>query len=89
MHINDRLSIISSQLVETVENLQQVKNRDDIYSRNINEILAVALHYCNTLMTIKDLSKKISLSFYKEDISKQLFLIEEFIELTSDITVAA
>ncbi len=89
MHINDKLDSMGVQLVETVETLQKIKNSNDPYSKSIGEILAVALHYCNTIMTIKDLSKKVSLSFYKDEILKQIRLIDEFLELTSDIKVAA
>jgi hypothetical protein len=85
MHINEKIDLMGGKLVETVENLQEIKNSEENYNRSIGEILSVALHYCDTLMTIKDLSKKISLSFYKEEILKQLNLIEEFIDLTSDI----
>lgn len=89
MHINDKLDSMGIQLVETVETLQKIKNSNDPYNKSISEILAVALHYCNTIMTIKDLSKKVSLSFYKDEILKQIRLIDEFLELTSDIKVAA
>lgn len=88
MHINDKLDLMGVQLVETVETLQKIKNSNDPYNKSISEILAVALHYCNTIITIKDISKKISLTLYKEDIVKQIRLIDEFIELTQDIRIS-
>lgn len=88
MHINDKLDLMGIQLVKTVETLQKIKNSNDPYNKSISEILAVALHYCNTIITMKDISKKISLTLYKEDIVKQLRLIDEFIELTQDIRIS-
>lgn len=87
MHINDKLDLIGSQLVNRVEELQKVKIKNN--DKSINEILAVALHYCTIIVTMKELSKKISLSFYKNEISQQIKLIDEFIEITEDIKVAA
>ncbi len=87
MHINDKLDLIGSQLVNRVEELQKVKIKNN--DKSINEILAVALHYCTIIVTMKELSKKISLSLYKNEISQQIKLIDEFIEITEDIKVAA
>jgi hypothetical protein len=87
MHINEKLDLIGSQLVNRVEELQKVKIKNN--DKSINEILAVALHYCTIIVTMKELSKKISLSLYKNEISQQIKLIDEFIEITEDIKVAA
>lgn len=87
MHINDKLDLIGSQLVNRVEELQKVKIKNN--DKSINEILAVALHYCTIIATMKELSKKISLSLYKNEISQQIKLIDEFIEITEDIKVSA
>lgn len=87
MHINDKLDLIGSQLVNRVEELQKVKIKNN--DKSINEILAVALHYCTIIVTMKELSKKISLSLYKNEISQQIKLIDEFIEITEDIKVTA
>jgi len=85
MHINDKLDLIGSQLVNRVEELQKVKIKNN--DKSINEILAVALHYCSIIATMKELSKKISLSLYKNEIIQQLKLIDYFIEITEDIKV--
>lgn len=88
MHINEKLNILGMELVKTVEVLQEIlkKNESD---KSIKEILLVALHYCTTIMTMKEISKKISLTLYKDDIKKQLTLIDEFIYLTSDFRIVA
>ncbi len=85
MHINEKLDLIGSQLVERVEELQKVKIKNN--DKSINEILAVALHYCTIIVTMKDLSKKISLSLYKNEINQQIKLIDEFIEITEDLKI--
>lgn len=86
MHINEKLNLVGCELVNTVELLQEIlsKNESD---ESIKEILLVALHYCSTIMTMKELSQRISLSLYKDDIKKQLALIDEFIYLTSDLKI--
>ncbi len=86
MNIINKLDSIADKLINIVENLQLLVLKDDPYTKNIKEILSVALHYCHVVITIKDIAKKNDIAIYKDDIKQQLGLIEEFIDLTEDIS---
>lgn len=89
MHIVEKLDQVADKLVVIVENLQDLRNHEDDYSSNIQELLAIALHYCNVIVTTKELAEKNNLSAYKHDIIKQIKYIEDFIMLTEDLSFVA
>lgn len=89
MHIVEKLDQVADKLVVIVENLQELRSHEDDYKSNIQELLAIALHYCNVIVTTKELAENNNLSQYKEDIIKQLKYIEDFIMLTEDLSFVA
>jgi hypothetical protein len=89
MHIVEKLDQVADKLVIIVENLQELRSHEDDYKSNIQELLAIALHYCNVIVTTKELAEHNNLSQYKEDIIKQLKYIEDFIMLTEDLSFIA
>lgn len=86
MHIVEKLDQVADKLVVIVENLQDLRSQEDDYTSNIQELLAIALHYCNVIVTTKELAEHNNLSFYKNDIVKQIKYIEDFIMLTEDLS---
>ncbi len=86
MHIVEKLDQVADKLVVIVENLQDLRSQEDDYTSNIQELLAIALHYCNVIVTTKELAEKNNLSSYKNDIIKQIKYIEDFIMLTEDLS---
>lgn len=89
MHIVDKLDQVADKLVVIVENLQELRSQEDDYKSNIQELLAIALHYCNVIVTTKELAEQNNLSAYKNDIIKQIKYIEDFIMLTEDLSFVA
>lgn len=86
MHIVEKLDQVADKLVVIVENLQELRSQEDDYKSNIQELLAIALHYCNVIVTTKELAEHNNLSAYKNDIIKQIKYIEDFIMLTEDLS---
>jgi hypothetical protein len=86
MHIVEKLDQVADKLVVIVENLQELRSQEDDYKSNIQELLAIALHYCNVIVTTKELAEQNNLSAYKNDIIKQIKYIEDFIMLTEDLS---
>jgi len=86
MHIVEKLDQVADKLVVIVENLQELRSQEDDYKSNIQELLAIALHYCNVIVTTKELAEHNNLSAYKNDIVKQIKYIEDFIMLTEDLS---
>lgn len=86
MHIVEKLDQVADKLVVIVENLQDLRSQEDDYKSNIQELLAIALHYCNVIVTTKELAEQNNLSAYKNDIIKQIKYIEDFIMLTEDLS---
>jgi hypothetical protein len=86
MHIVEKLDQVADKLVVIVENLQDLRSQEDDYTSNIQELLAIALHYCNVIVTTKELAEHNNLSSYKNDIIKQIKYIEDFIMLTEDLS---
>lgn len=89
MHIVDKLDQVADKLVVIVENLQELRSQEDDYKSNIQELLAIALHYCNVIVTTKELAEQNNLAAYKNDIIKQIKYIEDFIMLTEDLSFVA
>lgn len=89
MHIVEKLDQVADKLVVIVENLQELRYQEDDYKSNIQELLAIALHYCNVIVTTKELAEQNNLSSYKNDIIKQIKYIEDFIMLTEDLSFVA
>jgi uncharacterized coiled-coil DUF342 family protein len=89
MHIVEKLDQVADKLVVIVENLQELRSQEDDYKSNIQELLAIALHYCNVIVTTKELAEHNNLSAYKNDIVKQIKYIEDFIMLTEDLSFVA
>lgn len=89
MHIVEKLDEVADKLVVIVENLQELRSQEDDYKSNIQELLAIALHYCNVIVTTKELAEQNNLSAYKNDIVKQIKYIEDFIMLTEDLSFVA
>lgn len=89
MHIVEKLDQVADKLVVIVENLQELRYQEDDYKSNIQELLAIALHYCNVIVTTKELAEHNNLSAYKNDIVKQIKYIEDFIMLTEDLSFVA
>lgn len=89
MHIVQKLDQVADKLVVIVENLQELRYQEDDYKSNIQELLAIALHYCNVIVTTKELAEQNNLSSYKNDIIKQIKYIEDFIMLTEDLSFVA
>lgn len=88
MHISEKLDKVADKLLMIVENLQQLRQKEDAYQGQIQELLGIALHYCNIIMVTKELSETTNLEPYKKDIMNQLTFIEDFILLTEDLTFA-
>jgi uncharacterized coiled-coil DUF342 family protein len=86
MHIVDKLDKMADSLVSVVENLQELKRKESDLNGNIQELLSIALHYCNLIVTTKELAASHNLLPYKDDIMKQIRFIEEFIKLTEDLS---
>lgn len=86
MHILDKLDSMADDLVSVVEQLQGLKKQDPDTSGNIQELLTISLHYCNLIVTTKELAKNHNLTPYKNEIVKQIRFIEEFITLTEDLS---
>lgn len=86
MHIVEKLDQVADKLVVIVENLQELRSQEDDYKSNIQELLAIALHYCNVIVTTKELAEQNNLSAYKNEIIKQIKYIEDFIMLTEDLS---
>lgn len=89
MHIVEKLDEVADKLVVIVENLQELRSQEDDYTSNIQELLAIALHYCNVIVTTKELAEQNNLTAYKNDIVKQIKYIEDFIMLTEDLSFVA
>ncbi len=86
MHIVKKLDNVADSLVIIVEKLQLLKKNEKDSGGNIQQLLTIALHYCNIIVTTKELAKNHNLHPYKEEIIKQLNFIENFIELTEDLS---
>jgi len=85
MHISEKLDELADKLVVIVENLQYLRKKDEAYSGNIQELLAIALHYCNIIVTTQEIAETTDILPYRDEITKQLRFIEDFILLTEDI----
>lgn len=85
MNLIQKIDIICDKLIIIVDSIKLIKQNTSNNAEQLQSILAVALHYCHVLITIKDISMKDGLSEYKKEIKEQIGIIEKFIDLTEDL----